>query len=310
MNADSIINSAFSGLSLQDPVRSEAVAELLEKFGLRWSVSKQPLMLPDGSETPFLAVVRDDTNQALTTCKDGYTPFQNSELAELLIRIGEQTGYGIHSGGMFNGGGKVYVQLSTGNSIKDIGENHSKVDGFITGINGHDGTTSLKWGSLTYTICCKNTFAMAKSQLQNTLRHTASIHDRVAQSLRQIEVVTQQEKTLFDQFLRLSSIPVNQSNIVAVVKDVTGVDLRKTTKEAEADYSKYAVNRAGELTGSIASEMKSKGETLWGLFSGVTHFTTHKMPTPKRENGRIESKYVGTGADVDNSAFARILEMA
>ena len=56
--------------------------------------------------------------------------------------------------------------------------------------------------------------------------------------------------------------------------------------------------------------MSSKGETLWGLFSGVTHYTSHVLPVPKRDNARLESKYVGTGASVDNDAFAMILDFA
>jgi len=49
---------------------------------------------------------------------------------------------------------------------------------------------------------------------------------------------------------------------------------------------------------------------LWGLFSGVTKYTSHVMPVPNRENGRLESKYVGNGADVDNESFSTIVKMA
>jgi phage/plasmid-like protein (TIGR03299 family) len=301
------ILQAFSGLTLQDPSKADQVAELLDRFDLRWSVSKQPLLLPDGTETPFLAVVREDTNHALTTCKDGYVPYQNSELAELLIRISEKTGFEIHSGGSFNGGGKVYLQLATNNSIKGIGENKTRVDGYVTGINGHDGTTSLKWGSTNITICCKNTFSAAKGKLKNSVRHTSSIHDRVSEALRDIEAVTRIEQTIFDTYIRLSERQVTKSNITKVVKSVTGVDI--DNPRADELFSKISINKAGELTNSIANEIKQKGETLWGLFSGVTHYTTHKLSTPRRENARLESKYVGTGLDIDNRVYADILEM-
>lgn len=308
--ADNIIGDVFNGLQLSDPANAEAVATLLDRFDLRWSVSKQDLYLPNGTPTQFKAIVRDDINQVFATCKDGYTPYQNSELAEMLIRISEKTGYDIHSGGMFNGGGKIYLQLSTGNEINGIGLNKTKVKGYVTGINGHDGTTSLKWGAVNFTICCSNTFAAAKGKLQNTARHTASIHDKVERSIREIEGVTKQEKTIFEQFIRLSEVAVTSSNIVKIVKDVTGVDINMSSVKAGDIYSSYAINRAGELSTSIAKEMAQKGETLWGLFSGVTHYTSHVMSTPNRENARLESKYVGSGLTIDNDAFASVLSMA
>lgn len=311
MNADNIISSAFSGLSsINQSENIELVSTILDKFGLRWSVSKQPLMLPDGSETPYMAVVRDDNNAVFTTCKEGYTPYQNSELAELLVRISDKTGYEIHSGGMFNGGGKVYIQLNTGNEIKGIGNNRTTVKGFVTGINGHDGTTSLKWGSVNFTICCQNTFAAAKGSLQNTARHTSAIHDRVETSIREIVSVTQVERSIFDTFIKLSEIPVTKDNIKAVVKSVTGVDVDTPRTKAEDIYSAYSVNRSGELLQSISSELLVKGETLWGLFSGVTHYTSHIMPTPKRDNARLESKYVGNGANIDNNVYEMVTKMA
>ena len=307
--ANDILAQTFNGLQLSDPANAERVATMLDRFGLRWSVSKQDLLLADGTITPYKAVVRDDNKEVFTTCKDGYVPYQNSELAELLIRISDKTGYDIHSGGEFNGGGKVYIQLNTGNEINGIGENRTKVKGFVTGINGHDGTTSLKWGAVNFTICCENTFACASGKLQNKARHTQSIHDKVETSIREIEGVTRQEKTIFEQFIKLSQVQVTKDNIAKIVKDITGVDMNTPQSKAVDIYSQYAVNRSGELLTSISKEMSQKGETLWGLFSGVTHYTSHVMSTPKRENARLESKYVGTGADIDNKSFASILSM-
>jgi phage/plasmid-like protein (TIGR03299 family) len=304
--ANDILSATFSGLQLSDPSNAERVATMLDRFGLRWSVSKQDLFLADGTPTSYKAIVRDDNKDVFTTCKDSYVPYQNSELAELLIRISDKTGYEIHSGGEFNGGGKIYLQLNTGNEIKGIGENRTTVKGYVTGINGHDGTTSLKWGAVNFTICCANTFAAARGKLQNTARHTQSIHDKVEMSIREIEGVSMQEKTIFDQFIKLSNIPVTKNNIVSVVKDITGIDVGAPVNK----NNPRAVNRASDLMVSISREMAQKGDTLWGLFSGVTHYTSHVMYAPKRENGRTESKYVGGGADIDNKSFASILSMA
>ena len=213
---DNLLNNAFTGLQVTNEQNSEAVATLLDKYNLRWSVSKQPLLLPTGDGTGFFGIVRSDNNHTFATCKEGYVPYQNSELAELLIRISDKTGYGIHSGGEFNGGGKVYLQLNTGNEIKGLGKNGTTVKGFVTGINSHDGTSSLKWGAVNFTVCCRNTFAMAQKALQQSAKHTSSIHDRVEISVRQITGIADAEKSIFDQFIRLSQVPVTKANIAQI----------------------------------------------------------------------------------------------
>lgn len=306
--ADQILNEAFSGLNVKDDGNTEMVAALLDKYGLRWTVSKQPFILPTGETTGFYGVVRDDNRKTFSTCKDQYVPYQNSELAELLIRIADKTGYEIHSGGEFNGGAKVYLQLNTGNEIKNLGANNTTVKGYVTGINSHDGTTSLKWGAVNFTVCCRNTFAMANKALQQSARHSKSIHDRVEQSIKQITGIADAEKSIFEQFIKLSEVPVTKANIAAIVRNITEVDILQP--KGSQEVSTYAVNRSEELLRSISGEMKTKGETLWGLFSGVTHYTSHVLPVPKRENARLESKYAGTGLDVDNNSFSSILEFA
>ena len=301
-----ILNQAFAGLKLQDMANAEPVANLLDQFGLRWTVEKQQLHLPSGEETPFFGVVRTDNQHVFSTCKGGYTPYQNSELAELLIRISEKGGYEIHSGGSFDGGAKVYVQLNTGNSIKGIGNNNDRVDGFVTGINAHDGSHSLKWGSTNITISCSNTFAAAASKMANKVRHTAKMHEKVDIYLSQVLGVVEQELTLFERFKRLAEIPMSKNSVIDVVKVITGVDMNTPEREATEKYSAYAISRTGELMESIGTETKQKGSTLWGLFSGVTHYTSHKMPVPNRNNARLESKYVGSGMEIDNKILAML----
>lgn len=308
-HSNDILGQAFQGLKLQDNANAERVATLLDQFGLRWSVNKQPLYLADGTETPFLGIVREDTNKVFASCKDSYNPYQNSELAELLIRIADIGGYEIHTGGMFKDGAKVYVQLKSGNIIEGIGKNNDKVIGYTTGINSHDGSTSLKWGSTNITISCQNTFNAAGKELTNTLRHTNSLHNKVDMYLRQVGIAVNEEKSLFEKFIRLSGRPIDRNHIAKVVREVTGVDIFLGEDEAKDKYGAYNINRTDELLESISTEIEQKGETLWGLFSGVTKYTTHIMPVPKRENARLESKYVGNANRIDNRVFELITSL-
>lgn len=290
---DSLINGA---------IKNDSVNEMLDRFGLNWSVSKLPLSLPDGTTTQYFGIAREDNKVCFSTCKDSYVPYQNEELAELVYRIADKTGYEIYKGGQFNGGAKVYIQLQTG-TVSGIGANNDSIKKFVTAINSHDGTTSLKWGHTNITISCKNTFNAAYKELKQSARHTVSIHDRVEQSLRQIEGLGKVEKSIFDTYFKLAETPVKKDDLVNVVKSAMGIDILLTKDQLQKQYSTYNINRMHELLACIDKEMKQKGQTLWGLFSGVTNYTTHVIPAPSRENGRLESKYVGSGFKMDNQIF-------
>ena len=303
--ADDILNATFAGV--KDVANADAVNTLLDKFGLNWTVSKQPLYLPNGKETEYFGVQRDDTGSIFTTCKKDYTVFQNSELAEMLIRISEKTGYELHKGGMFDKGGKVYVQIKSPNIITGLGQNNDTVKGYLTGINTHDGTGSLRWGSANITISCMNTFMYAMKQLKNKLRHTNSIHNRVELAIAELHAVEKVEKALFDKFIKLSEIPLTREIGAKVVKDITGVDITKDRTDAEKDYSTQAINKSMLLLNSIAQEVNQKGSTLWGLLSGCTHFTTHVMGTKNTtQDDRLQSSYIGQGFVINNEAFKTI----
>ena len=205
----------------------------------------------NGTKTPYYGIVRDDNSTVFTTCKEAYTPFQNAQLAEMLIRISEKTGYSIHSGGSFNGGAKVYLQLESPNKIIGIGNNYDKVEGFLTGINSHDGSTSLKWGETNITISCRNTFMAALKKLKSSARHTQSIHDKVEQAIQELNGVVLAEKSLFDQFIRLAEIPVQGATIAKVVKSITDVDIMDRNYRMDKSLSSYAINRTSELLAAI-----------------------------------------------------------
>lgn len=302
---DNLLNNSFEGLTVKNEGNTEQVAEMLDTYGLRWNVAKEKLTLPDGSESGFYAVVRQDTRKAFATCKEGYTPYQNSELAELLLRIVDKTGFKLKKGGDFNGGAKVYLQLDTDTKITGLGKAGATVNGYVTAINSHDGSTSMKWGNTTINIVCMNTFNAAKKELKNSARHTVSIHDKVEVAIREIHGIIEQEKSLFEKFITLSEIPVKKEHIAKIVKGITKVDIN--LREQPKDVSTYSINRTEELLESIALETNRQGQTLFGLLNGVTHYTSHVMPVPSRENARLESKYIGSGFTFDNAAYTDIL---
>jgi len=61
---------------------------------------------------------------------------------------------------------------------------------------------------------------------------------------------------------------------------------------------KPQVLKAERLATDINREISEKGKTLWGLFSGVTRYTTHSVYTTPEKRER--SKAMGTSSEIDN----------
>ena len=281
-----------------DMVVAQKTAQLLDKFDLNWVVEKQELLLPSGKQSGLYGIVRKDTDHCFTSASEQYEIFQNAELAELVQAVGHQFGIDAERGGMFNNGGKVYLQL--GLKAKRVGDD--VVNRWATAINSHDGSTALKWGSTGMTISCKNSFTAAAKSLNTSVRHYKNMRNAVDESVRALRGVIDYDETLFDKFQRMATIKAEKSDVKRVVAAMTSVDLSLSPKAAEEKYSTRLMNQTQDLVTSITKEMSYKGDTLWGLFSGVTHYTTHKAG---REGTREVSKLMGTLQRKDQ----QILEM-
>ena len=154
--------------STPNSTQGEKVWNILEQYGLDWAVSKRAVkVLSDEQEiinTDFYGVMRDDTKKVFNTVKAGYEVYQNWELVELLQKVANETDLNIDNGGSFNDGGKIFLQLNSGQAT-GIGENNDTIEKKITAINSHDGSTSLTWGQTNLTISCQNTFHRAIGKL-------------------------------------------------------------------------------------------------------------------------------------------------
>ena len=69
------------------------------------------------------------------------------------------------------------------------------------------------------------------------------------------------------------------------------------------DIKPRALSNMNKLYAEMEAEMDDKGDTLWGLHSGVTSWTTHTKAAPKRANGRTESAMTGTNYKVNQKSF-------
>jgi len=254
--------------------------EMLEKSKLNWSVRSENLITESGIHLPNnIAIVREDTNTVLGLHSDGYVPYQNSQLIELLDRVTSLTGLELKKGGSFKGGSRVYVQLKS----NDLKLGNDRVEGFVTGINSFDGSTSLGFGPSNVTISCMNSFFAAYRGLTK-VRHTKSMEIRVEKICQEIDQVLEEEKQIFRKIKRMSEEPVFTDDYDELIDMVQRKLFNIKREESVDDYSKITKNRILTFTNDLRSEIQDKGMNKWGVFSGITKYTTHSLNGDSNEN--------------------------
>jgi len=263
------------------------VKTMLVNSKLDWAVRTEGLQTTSGIEVEnSVAIIRDDTNKVLSLRGEGYHPYQNEELMELLYRVSNKTGLKIHRAGFFGEGEKVFIQLKS-DELKLGGD---IIKGFLTGINSFDGSTSLAFGPTSLTISCKNTFFGAFREMTTKVRHTKNMVLRVEDICQKLEVALKDEREIFTNIIKLSETSFDQAvkdavtrQLFKIKKDVALTDIDQISTRTRNQMSRFYIDMNGEL--------QDKGENLWGLFSGVTKYTTHSLGSTKKEYNSDEKMY-------------------
>jgi len=282
--------------------KGQMVMDLLETNDLFWEVKKEKLYTGEGIQSNYYSVRRADEDTEFMTCKKGYEVFQNWDLAELTHEIATKLGGDIVNGGHIQNGRKVFMQIDSG-SIKNIGTNNDQVDKYITITNSHDGSTGVGLGMTNKTISCSNIFHKAYRDLAHKVRHTVTMREKIDAVLYGLSEFKASEESLYETYKRMAEIEAKPNDVKRLIKNLVGVDVEMKASEAQDTYSTRALNKAKSLTMRIAEESAQKGQTLWGLFSGVTSYTNRDLPGNK---DLMETKMIGSGQKLDNKAFNQI----
>ena len=281
--------------------------QILEQNGLDWNVVKKPLLYA-GECTPiannglhstdFYGIVREDTGEVFATVKEAYTPTQNHTIIETMQDIAGDNNLEIIRATPFNEGRKVMVQMKRPNNHMIIGGQDTEQ--YIYAINSHDGSSSLKFGFMNTVVFCQNQFGWMNSNAFSGYRHTQSIQDKVKELPSIINFSGEEEKIA--ELQHFSGQSIGTEDIVEMLFNLTKIDRAMSAGELK-NFSTRSVNIYNDLQTCIIEETSRVGLTKWGLFNGVTKYTTHMKSAPLREHGRQESIIAGSGHKMNEQAF-------
>lgn len=275
--------------------------QVLDQVGLNWTVREESITTESGIIVPkSKAIIREDTNTVLSVHGDGYFPYQNHQMVELLDKVSQQVGLPIHKGGYFGEGEKVFLQLKS----NDLKLGNDRVEGYITGVNSFDGSTSLAFGPSNITISCQNSFFAAFRNLNAKIRHTKNMEMRIDDICRGLEGVLEEEKEMFEDIKKLSETKMTKKQEDWVTRTLFNI-MKDVDLSDENAVSTVTRNRLSRFYVDLNGEVREKGDNLWGLFSGVTKYTTHSLS--KGDNS--ENKMFGTYGQRERQIFKELVEL-
>ncbi len=283
----------------------EQIFETLENGGLNWKVTKENLLLPDGTETGFFGAVRSDNRSCLGTCTKQYEVFQNSEMIELAYKLSEETGYKMKNPNCYADGKRVSVDLKGSDKLLEYKEVGDVVEKNIRITNTHDGTGSLRLALGSLVLSCTNGQTRWIADKKTSIRHTTNMRKMLDDALRGFEVVKSEEKKMENEIDLMIEKEIRKEDIRQMIEGIVEVDMSLIGKDVEGNYTSKEVstrklNKIKSIEESIIEECSYKGLNVWGLLNGITHYTTHKGG---RNETREDSKVFGGLMRSDKKAY-------
>lgn len=259
-----------------------------------WEIQESPVYDAGGQEVPgFKLLVNDQTNQVINIARQSYKPITNSQLLHLSTQLTGMAPFSIEGYVTFDGGKKVLVYLKHEDKVELAGVPSANY--LIVG-NSHDYSTSFFSGFTNRIFRCENMFTSMNQQIR--IFHRKNEVERIDEIPAIIDLYYDKERDLYDTLESFARVKVKSGeagNIANYLLDI----------EEEETVSTRKKNKRTDLLKSIELEMGELGNNLFGLYNGVTHYTTHELK-PKKQ---LFGSPFGQAAVMNKRAFNKCLEM-
>lgn len=265
-----------------------SVQEILTQAKADWTVTKHPLLGPDGQPTPGFGIFRDDNQMCLGVVGSKYTPTQNSHMAETLMEAAGRNNVKVERAGMLGQGHKVYFQIS----LPDVKIGGSDSKRFLTALNSHDGSATIGFGSTNVVVICSNTFFTAMKDMTR-IKHTANSNIRLQEIMDKMKTSLDQEERMIERMIEMSNTSISREAITDdfLISIIGGDDETSRTK-----------NRLSMVRAAMTPEFNTHGETAYAMFNAVTRYTNH-MLNYKDVEAKRQSLMAGVAFKTNQKAF-------
>lgn len=257
---------------------------------INWEIeSKQIAVLGEDEAIPgYHALKRNDTGATISVFKKSYVFYPNADFVATAQKLSDVTGYPIEGFQEINGGKRVLAYLkNTNKDFKLVGQD---LDDYLVLGNSHDGSTSLFLGNSSTIIRCMNQFGAIIQNMK--YRHTRGMEEKMLDITQEIENYFVGVKRLSNTFERMREIKIDKQIIEALALRLFDVD-------NVTDMKPTQLVKINDFKASAEREIDELGANMWGLFNGVTHYTTHKVTSKNPTLGN----FWGQSGDINRKAL-------
>ena len=260
---------------------------------LNWDIQVEPIVISDQVSKTRNALVRSDNRELMGIVSKEYCPLSNQRLMNLVDSITATGLFKLRGYDEFNGGKTVVAFLQNINPLLKL--NSFPMQEYLIIGNSHDGTRPFYVGTGCTLIRCMNQFYSTLKVYQQ--KHTSEIEFELEEVNVIIANYKKSKNLLYDSFDGMDSVKVTEDTVERLIREIHMMLVKDNPRSFQEVFGQSPSMKS--LRKSIYKEMGELGNNAFGLFNGVTWYTTHEM----RNAGRDFGKNSGTANIINQKAF-------
>jgi len=260
---------------------------------LNWDIKLEPVTINNTFDTGKKAIIRNDNQQLLGIVGKQYKPVSNSQLLDFTHALTKSGEFELQGFDELNDGKVILAFLKNTNPNLKINGCLNEEYMFVG--NSFDGTKRFHIGTASNLVRCANQFSSTLKVFSKKHTSFMDINDTIARDI--IRNYKAKKGILYESFDGMETVRVDESVITKLIKEVhlmLATD-SKTIKQKDWTSSPSMLT----LRKSIDREMRDLGNNAFGLFNGITWYTTHEM----RTSDLVTSQISGTANLINQKAF-------
>lgn len=238
---------------------------------LNWDIRLEPVTINNSFDTGKKAIIRNDNQQLLGIVGKDYCPISNTKLMEFTDALTKSGEFELQGFDELNDGKIILAFLKNTNANLKINGCLNEEYMFIG--NSFDGTKRFHIGTTSSLARCSNQFASTLKVFSK--KHTSffDTDETIVKNI--IKSYKTKKGILYESFDGMETVRVDESIINKLIKEIYTMlnNDSKSIKEKDWTKSPSMLN----LKKCINREMKDLGNNAFGLFNGVTWYTSHEM---------------------------------